>query len=43
MATFHNDTIGMIWVPHLASACLPHDTTNWAIRGWPIHYPIEHL
>jgi hypothetical protein len=24
------------------SARLPYDTTCWAIRGWPVHYPGIH-
>jgi hypothetical protein len=43
MATFHNDTVGSIRVSPLTSARLPHDTTRWAIRGWPVHYPGAHL
>jgi hypothetical protein len=35
MATFHNDIIGSVQVPPLPIACLPLDTTHWAIRGWP--------
>jgi hypothetical protein len=27
IATFHNDTVGSIWVPPLPSARLPRDTT----------------
>jgi hypothetical protein len=39
MATFRNDTVGSIRVSPLPSARLPHDTTRWAIRGWPVYYP----
>ena len=42
MATFHNDRVGPIRVPPLPSARLPRDTTLWAIRGWPVHYPGIH-
>jgi hypothetical protein len=35
IASFRNDIIGSIRVQPLPSARLPHDTTHWAIRGWP--------
>jgi hypothetical protein len=41
MATNCNDIIGSIRVPPLPSACLPRDTTRWAICGWPIHYLVS--
>jgi hypothetical protein len=43
MTTFNNDIVGSIRVPPLPSAHLPHDTTRWAICGWPIHYPDDDL
>jgi hypothetical protein len=43
LATFHNDIIGLIWVPPLPSVRLPRDTTRWTIHGWPIQYPNAHL
>jgi hypothetical protein len=43
MTTFHNDIVGSNWAPPLPSACLSCDTTHWAIRGWPVHYPNAHL
>jgi hypothetical protein len=43
MSIFHNDIIGMIRDPPLPSAHLKHDTTRWAICGWPVHYLGEHL
>jgi hypothetical protein len=26
--------------PPYPSVRLPHDTTLWAIHGWPMHYPL---
>jgi hypothetical protein len=43
MATFRNDIVGSIRVPPRPSARLPRDTTLYAIRGWPVHYPNAHL
>jgi hypothetical protein len=38
MTTFRNDTVGPIRVPPHPNERLPHNTTCWAICGWPVHY-----